>query len=184
MTTIKNNTQYNNKIKTLENTQEKLYDLAQETIEYFVQEYNQKLCYNKESFTRILKCLDNNAKTMFKFLKKYTNITFISNDFKDFKTDVKTEITTKSGEKITVYTLRFKDEWTGQKWFENIDEDTQETIKQLTNKGLKAKLSNLLNTLQGNSKTENKVNINTKELETVCKNYIARLEQAEAVAKA
>ena len=179
---IENNKQYFAQLDTMESDEQARLDKAQENIEYFVQNYNGNLTFNKSGFTRLMKLLHNDAKTMLKFLKQYTNITFVSNDFKDFKTDLKSIKTTKEKEKITVYHLKFNENWTGQKWYENIEQDAEETIKQLTNKGLKAKLKNLLTTLQGNSKTENKVSINTSELETICENYIARLEQAESVA--
>lgn len=181
--TIQNNTQFNKKLESLANDKTKLYDGVQDTIVYFVNEYNGKLSYNKNGLEKIFKILDNNAKTLFRFLKTYTNITTISYDFKDFKTKDKIEVKTKAGEKITCYTLRFNDDFSGQKWYETIEKDAKETVKQLTNAGLKAKLKNLLTTLQGNSKTENKVDIDTKQLEKVCETYITRLEQALSMAE-
>lgn len=102
-------------------------DSIQKALEMFITEYNGKLNYNTTPFKEICMTVGKDARDLRNWLTAYTNMTKIYADLLHFET---TDFTTdKDGKKL--YTLKFKEEYSGQLWY-SIETD-KKAVKELSN---------------------------------------------------
>lgn len=144
---ITNIEQLNQAIQDAKTNKQAYRELIQNAICFFVNEYNGKLTFNSGYLRDILLTTGNDSKDLYQWLKKYTNLTKIKSDLTHFETEDATEITNAKGENIVVYTLKFRDNFNNQKWWETekpervikiLDEDSLEKLMvQLYNKARK-----------------------------------------------
>lgn len=110
--------------------------LIQESIEFFVKEYNKKLTYNIQPFKRIVSICGKDIKDLRLFLFSYTNISAVKSDL-SFETSDYIIKKDKNGKPQKYFTLAFNDSFNGQKWYETSDKTDKEAIvKELTNDDL------------------------------------------------
>lgn len=162
---IKTIEQLNQAIQDAKLNKDTYRELIQNAICFFVKEYNGKLTFNSGYLKDILLTTGNDAKDLYSWLKKYTNLTKIKSDLTHFETEEANEITNAKGERIVVYTLKFRDNFNNQKWWETekpervvkiLDEETLEKLMiQLYNKAKRTgtetytdKQNNILNLIR------------------------------------
>jgi hypothetical protein len=115
---ITNIEQLNQTIQDAKLNKDTYRELIQNAIVFFVKEYNGKLTFNSSYLKDILLTTGNDARDLYSWLKKYTNLTKIKSDLTHFETEDCNEITNAKGERIAVYTLKFRDNFNNQKWWE------------------------------------------------------------------
>lgn len=115
----------------------------QDAIVFFVNEYNGKLTYNSSYLKDILQTAGNDTRDLWQWLQTYTNMTKVKSDLTHFETSDCNEITNAKGEKQVVYTLKFKDNFTDQKWWET--EKPERVIKALDEESLEKLLIQVYN---------------------------------------
>lgn len=115
-----------NKIKLAKDSKKAYRESLQSALELFVNNYNGALSYNTTPFKEIVLTAGKDIKDLRKWLFEYTNLTKVYSDLLHFET---TEYTEKDGKKL--YTLRFKDSYNGQKWYDV--ESDKKAVKELTN---------------------------------------------------
>lgn len=119
----------------------KLYkETIQQSIEFFINEYNGVLAYNTTPFKMIVEVLGKDVKDFRLWLFKYTNITKIYSDLLHFETEDYIFTKDKDGKDVKKYTLKFKDFYNGEKWYETEKETDGQAIKELTSEMLKKSL--------------------------------------------
>ena len=119
------------------NSKQLYREAIQEAIVYFVKNYNGSLTYNTTPFKAICECVGKDAMDLRNFLFTYTNITKIYSDLLHFETEQGEFVKGKDGKEIKVYTLTFKENFAGQKWYATADKTDKETLeKVLTNEDL------------------------------------------------
>lgn len=140
---IKTIEQLNQAIQDAKNNKQAYRESIQNAIVFFVNEYNGKLTFNSGYLKEILLTTGNDAKDLYQWLKKYTNLTKIKSDLTHFETSDCQEITNAKGEKQAVYTLKFNDKFINQKWWEA--EKPQRVMKLLDEETLEKLLVQLYN---------------------------------------
>jgi hypothetical protein len=95
----------------------------QEASVLFVKEYNNSLTFNTTPFKAIIEVLSSDVTSWRNWLFKYTNITKVYSDLLHFETD---EYTLKDSSKK--YTLKFKENFAGQLWYEDDDKTKKEKV--------------------------------------------------------
>lgn len=130
-------------IQDAKNNKQLYRESIQDAIVFFVNEYNGKLTFNSSYLKDILLTTGNDARDLFQWLTKYTNLTKIKSDLTHFETSDANEITNAKGEKVVVYTLKFKDNFDNQKWWET--EKPERVIKILDEGALEKLLVQLYN---------------------------------------
>ena len=118
-------------------------ELIQDAICFFVSEYNGKLTFNSSYLKDILLTVGNDTRDLYAWLKKYTNLTKVKSDLTHFETEDCQEITNAKGEKQIVYTLKFRDNFTGQLWWET--EKPERVIQALDEESLEKLLIQVYN---------------------------------------
>ena len=130
-------------IQNAKNNKQLYRDSIQDAIVFFVNEYNNKLTFNSSYLKDILLTTGNDARDLYQWLTKYTNLTKIKSDLTHFETSDANEITNAKGEKVVVYTLKFNDNFNNQKWWET--EKAERVIKILDEGALEKLLVQLYN---------------------------------------
>lgn len=111
-------------------------NLIQDSLEFFINEYNKKLTYNIQPFKRIVSICGKDVKDLRLFLFTYTNITSVKNDL-SFETSEYIIKKNKDGVPQKYFTLAFNDSFNGQKWYDTSNKtDKEAIIKELTNDDL------------------------------------------------
>lgn len=140
---ITNIEQLNQAIQDAKTNKQAYRELIQNAICFFVNEYNGKLTFNSGYLRDILLTTGNDSKDLYQWLKKYTNLTKIKSDLTHFETEDCNEITNAKGENIVVYTLKFRDNFNNQKWWET--EKPERVIKILDEESLEKLMIQLYN---------------------------------------
>lgn len=156
------------KIKLAKQGKQAFIDNVQDALVLFVNEYNNDLHYNTTPFKAICELVGANVKELREWLFTYTNMTKVFSDLLHFETTDGTIITTKDGEKKTVYTLKFKDNFNGQVWCD-INKDKAKVAKELTNETFEKSLKAIYNKyMKSNVNLDDKA---SKILETIFDTY-------------
>ena len=130
-------------IKQAKTSKQAYKDLIQESIVFFVSEYNGCLSYNTTPFKAIVETVGKDVKDFRQWLFKYTNITSVKSDLLHFETSDFEFIKDKDGKDKKVFTLSFNDSFNGQKWYETEKETDSQAIKELTSEDLQKSLKAL-----------------------------------------
>lgn len=140
---IKNTEQLEKCLADAKTNKQAYRELIQDAICFFVAEYNGKLTFNSSYLKDILQTCGNDTRDLWQWLQKYTNMTKVKSDLVHFETSDCQEITTADGKKQVVYTLKFKDNFTGQLWWET--EKPERVIKLLDEESLEKLLVQVYN---------------------------------------
>lgn len=118
-------------------TSKTIYKNAIQTaLEYFVKEYNGALTYNTTPFKAICETVGKDVKDLRQWLFTYTNMTKVNADLLHFETDEGYFVKDSDGKDKKVFTLKFRDSYNGQKWYETADKTDKEALKELTSDDL------------------------------------------------
>lgn len=178
---IENEKQYNNTLDSAEKKKNGYKNDIQESLEFFVNEYNHKLTYNSNSLKRIITIVGKDIVDLRQWIFNYTNITKVNKDFIHFETDDFQFVKDENGKPKKVFTLKFKENYTGQKWFEtSAKTDKQAIAKELDDNRALSQVKALFKTLTDSA---SKVTIDCKPLANMLQAYQEKLKQAIEASK-
>lgn len=140
---IKTLKELNDALDIAQKSKETYKTLIQDSLEFFINEYNKKLTYNTQPFKRIVSVCGKDIKDLRLFLFNYTNITAVKSDL-SFETSDYIIKKDKNGKPQKYFSLAFNESFKGQKWYETSDKtDKEAIIKELTNDDLIKALKSL-----------------------------------------
>lgn len=175
MTDIKNLKQLNATIDKARKSKDLYKTLIQDSIVYFVNNYNSNLTFNTTPFKAIVETVGKDGVDLLHWLKTYTNLLSVKSDLLHFTTDEYTTVKDDEGNTKKLYVLRFRDNFNGQLWYETSEKTDKKAIKQLTDESLLKTLLALIKRLEDTE--HNQVSVDTKGLLESAKKLTVKLKK-------